>query len=92
VKRLLWAPAALQDLQRLRAFVKKEDPHAALRILKKIRASADLLTDFPDIGRQIPDGKGSREHYTASGRHAYVLRYRSASADSIIIYSGMAFS
>jgi plasmid stabilization system protein ParE len=71
--KLVIAPEAAADLQRLRAFLAEKNPHAAERAAALIVAAIDSLVSFPDRGR--PAEGGGREFILPFGQSAYVLRY-----------------
>ena len=73
--KLRWLPAALQDIERLYAFLVGKDPDAAARAMEVILEGADSLEDMPEIGRPMGDDIGRRELYLPFGAGAYVLRY-----------------
>lgn len=71
-----WLPEALQDIERLYHFLDPKNPRAARNAALCIKAAAEQLADFPEIGQPLNDGSQRRELFTAFGAGAYVLRYR----------------
>lgn len=57
---IVWSSEALDDLDRLRAFIAKDSPKAAREIALVILAAVEYLADNPHIGRpgRVP---GTRE-------------------------------
>jgi plasmid stabilization system protein ParE len=75
--RVIFAPAALRDLERLRAFLRPKDPSAARRAGEAIRRGVQGLGTYPRIGRLIEDlPEQYREWVIAFGQSGYVARYR----------------
>ena len=62
---------AARDLQRLRAFIAKDNPLAARRKIDALRRSIRLLLDQPYAGREIDDASPMR-HWVSGD---YVVRY-----------------
>jgi plasmid stabilization system protein ParE len=81
---LKWAEAASRDLKRLHAFIKKENPHAALLALQRIVESSENLRLFSEMGRRS-EQPNNRELSASYGSGAYVLRYRADKTGHIII-------
>lgn len=81
---VIWLPEAIDDLERLRAFLMDKHPDAARQAAQVILKGADRLSDFPEIGPPMDDGTGRRELFEAFGRGGYVLRYR-IDGDSVVI-------
>jgi plasmid stabilization system protein ParE len=53
--RVTWTPKALADLDRLEAFLAKNNPRSAARAILTIIDSIEILKTFPEIGRTSPD-------------------------------------
>ena len=74
---------AIQDLERLRAFVESKNPHAARRIAAELLDGIENLAVFPDIGlpvRHAPNPELIRDLFVGN----YTIRYLRGE-DSIII-------
>ena len=71
---LKWLPEALEDLERLHQFLAERSPKAARRAARAILNGADRLSELPEVGRPMDDGR--REWFIPFGVGAYVLRYR----------------
>lgn len=53
--RLIWSEASLRDIVGIDAFLADENPVAAARIVRAIKATALRLVDFPRIGRGLDE-------------------------------------
>jgi plasmid stabilization system protein ParE len=51
MSRLIWSPSALHDVQRLYHFIAVQNPDAARRAMKAIRAGVKVIAQHPEIGR-----------------------------------------
>ena len=71
--RIIWAPAALDDLEALRNYIAEHDPRAAQRIVDRIVKAVETLRRTPEIGRP---GRvlGARELVITST--PYIVPYR----------------
>jgi plasmid stabilization system protein ParE len=73
---------ALDDLNRLRAFIVKDNPQAARRMSAALRRSIQRLLEQPHLGRELEEPTGVRRwvagayvvHYLADHRTVTVLR------------------
>lgn len=68
--RVVWAPRALADIEKLYQYVADHDAAAAARMAERLFQSAELLGRFPFMGRQISD---RRREWTVVP--PYVIRY-----------------
>jgi len=76
MSRLIWSPAALEDVQRLYRFLAQKNPDAAQRAVKAIRSGVRVLGQQPGLGRPIDDMPDAfREWVIDFGDSGYVARY-----------------
>jgi plasmid stabilization system protein ParE len=80
-----WLPEALDDLERLFAFLREKNPDAAARAAQAILDGANLLVTSPRLGRPMPDKTGRRELFVPFASGAYVLRYIVEREDTAVI-------
>ena len=80
-----YAPGAIRDLQRLRAFLQPKNPLAAKRAGDTIMKAMQILGQQPQIGRPV-DGLPEmfREWLINFGDSGYVARYR-YDGDAVVI-------
>jgi plasmid stabilization system protein ParE len=75
--RVIFAPAALRDLERLREFLRPKNPSAARRAAGAILQGVRRLGSHPRMGRLVEDlPEQYREWVIAFGDGGYVARYR----------------
>jgi plasmid stabilization system protein ParE len=77
VKRPVWTPRALADLDPLHRFLAERDRDAARRAVRAMRAGMRLIEAHPEAGRPV-DGMDPefRERWIAFGRSGYLALYR----------------
>ena len=73
--RIKWRLEAVQDIDRLRAFLYSKDPKAAQQAIHVIYNAAKYLENTPEIGKPIPDETKRRELTIPFGASAYIIRY-----------------
>ncbi|WP_298158804.1 type II toxin-antitoxin system RelE/ParE family toxin [Ferrovum sp.] len=75
--RVIYAPGAICDLQRLREFLRPKNPVAARRAADTIIKAVQVLALQPQIGRPVEDMPPEyREWLIDFGDSGYVARYR----------------
>jgi plasmid stabilization system protein ParE len=73
---VIFAPTALNDLQRLRSFLAPKSPNAARRAAKAIVEAIQSLSSQPKIGRLIEGMDATFRELTIDfGATGYVARY-----------------
>ena len=77
-----WLRSALGDLQAIRQYIARDSQAAALRVVREIRRSAELLAEQPELGRA---GRiaGTREWVVR--RYPYIVAYRCVAHDVQIL-------
>jgi plasmid stabilization system protein ParE len=74
---VVFAPAALCDLKRLREFLRQKDPAAAKRAAATIIKGIDMLAEHPQLGRHPEEMDAEyRELPIGFGATGYVALYR----------------
>lgn len=74
---VIFAPAAIRDMERLREFLQSKSPTAAELAAKAIIQGVQALGDLPRIGRPIDDLPDEfRDWLIDFGDSGYVARYR----------------
>ena len=75
--RVIFAPAAIRDLERLRAFPRPKSASAARRAGEAIIIGVRALGTHPQMGRLVEDlPEPYREWLIDFGDSGYVVRYR----------------
>jgi plasmid stabilization system protein ParE len=75
--RLIWAPQALQDVQRLYRFLAPRNHDAATRAVSAIRRGVQVLSLQPRLGRPVEGmDEAFRDWVIDFGDNGYVVRYR----------------
>ena len=84
--RLIWAPSALHDVQRLHRFLAERNPDAAKRAVKSIRDGVKVLAHQPAIGRPVEDMEPEfREWLIDFGDSGYIALYRYDGETAVIL-------
>ena len=79
-------PPALDDLQRLVAFLRDQDPGAAAQTARIILDALRVLEKYPLIGRSI--GRDRRELVIYRGRTGYLAQYHYEPVhDQVVAYT-----
>jgi toxin ParE1/3/4 len=55
--RIAWSLLAREDLAKIHSYIRRDDPEAAKALLLAIRNKIQLLPDFPQMGRVVPEKK-----------------------------------
>ncbi len=80
-----FTPAALRDLQRLRAVLQHKNPIASQKAASTIIQAVHILEQHPQIGRPVNNMEpGYRELVIGFGHYGYVALYR-LEADAAIV-------
>ncbi len=82
---IIWLPEAVQDLQRLRDFIKSENPLAAKRAAERITDGVSLLQISPEAGMPVENLIGYRDIILPFGSGEYIIRYRLETSTRVVI-------
>ena len=73
---LIWEPGAVEDLARLREFLRPKNPRAALNASRRIIDAANLLLEKPYLGHPIEDMPEFHKLSVPFGKNGYEIKYR----------------
>jgi addiction module RelE/StbE family toxin len=75
VSKVIWSPAALEDLRSITSYIAQSSPLAAHRIGEKLIGIVESLDRLPNRGRMVPERKRAelRELICSPYRIAYVV-------------------
>ena len=83
---LIWAPSALQDVQRVYRFLAEKNIDAAKRAAKAIREGVKILANRPEIGRPVEEMEPEyREWLIDFGDTGYIALYRYDGRTAVIL-------
>jgi plasmid stabilization system protein ParE len=84
--RLIWAPSALADIQRVYRFLVEKNPQAARQAVGVIRQGVNILALHPEVGRPVDEMDPEyREWPVAFGSSGYIALYHYDGQAAIIV-------
>ena len=73
---IAWLPGASRDIDRLRNFIKSDNPRAAQRAAKRIIEGVMILQENPGAGIPVENLMDYRDLMLTFGAGEYIIRYR----------------
>jgi addiction module RelE/StbE family toxin len=76
VRKLIWSPQALRDLEGIRDYIAADSSRYAALVIERIIAGVERLSTFPESGRIVPERRDPeiREVIIRPYRVVYRLR------------------
>ena len=71
---VVWANAAIADLQRLREYFTPASPRFAEKLMDQLIARTRMLADFPQSGRMVPEFENTQLREVRSGNYRIIYR------------------
>ena len=75
---VIWANAAIDDLQHLREYYEPLSPRFASKLVDQLISRTRSLADFPQIGRVVPEFADPVFREVISGNYSIVYRHEQA--------------
>ncbi len=74
--KIVWTDEALSDIESIGSYIEKDSPFYAELVVNRFFSSAEQLTDFPEMGRIVPEEQDEsvRELIVYSYRLMYEIR------------------
>jgi plasmid stabilization system protein ParE len=82
---IIWLPGATRDVDRLRNFIKSENPRAAQRAAKRIVEGVNILQENPEAGVPVENLIDYRDLMLTFGVGEYIIRYRRETTNRVVI-------
>ena len=71
---VVWANAAIDDLQRLREYFAPASARFAEKLMDQLIARTRMLADFPQSGRTVPEFENAQLREVRSGNYRIIYR------------------
>jgi toxin ParE1/3/4 len=85
--RVFWTSPALRDLEAIGDFIARDNPFAAAKIVTRIADTADLLAQYPEIGRRGRI-KGTREFVVRDSPFIVAYRVKDDRVEVLAVFHG----
>lgn len=86
--RIVWSPQSLRDLEAIRAYIAEDSPHYADLTVRRIVATVERLTTFPQSGRMVPERRTPDVREVIVGRFRVVYRLQHGSVEIATVFRG----
>ena len=71
---VVWANAAIDDLQRLREYFEPASPRFAEKLMDQLISRTRMLADFTQSGRMVPEFENAQLREVRSGNYRIIYR------------------
>lgn len=84
--KILFSPVARDDLRRLYAFIRDQNPSALARAAARLKIAFQLVQKYPRAGYRLSHLPPFREFLVPFGKGNYVIRYRIEKKEIVIVH------
>ncbi len=85
---LVWSDVALARLLEIRDDLAERDPRAATKLLRRLLQRAESLTDFPQLGRVVPELPDGELRELIEKPYRIVYRVRATTLEVVTVFEG----
>lgn len=86
--KVVWTEQAWQRLAEIDAFIAKDDPTAASRLVERLIERGDALSEHPDRGRRLPELPESGLRELVVGNYRLVYRRGARNIEVLTVFEG----
>lgn len=86
--KVVWTERAWARLTEIEAFVARENPEAAARLVARLIARGEALVRHPDRGRKLPEIPGSSLREIVVNNYRIVYRRTSNTIEVLTVFEG----
>ena len=81
-----WSPEAIEDVESIASYIERDSPWYAKAVASSIVATAEIIPDFPELGRIVPEigDAAIRERFVYSYRIIYRIESESVLIAAVI--------
>ena len=83
-----WTPQAADDLEAICLFIVRDAPQVAAAFAGRILAATDRLTEYPRLGRSVPELRSEDLREIIVGSFRVIYRIRNDVAQVLTIHHG----
>lgn len=83
--RVVWSPLALADLDAIEAYIAKDNPVAARRLIVKIVKRTKRIESFPLSGGWVEEDDHKRYRQVLQGNYRVIYRYDAGAQTAFVI-------
>lgn len=84
--KVVWTRQARSRLAEIRDFIARDNPAAADRHLQRLIERAQVVTQFPALGREIPELPGTALRELIEGNYRIVYRVRQETVEILTVF------
>ena len=88
MKRIVWSPQSLRDIEGIRAYITQDSPQYADLTVRRIVAAVERLANFPESGRIVPERNQREIREVIVGRFRAVYRRRAETVEIVTVFRG----
>jgi plasmid stabilization system protein ParE len=86
--KVVWTERAWERLAEIEAFVARDRPEAAIRLVDKLIARGDALGRYPDRGRKLPEIPASGLRELVINGYRIVYRRMPSTIEVLTVFEG----
>lgn len=86
--RIKFLVSALEDMRSIKAYIGRDNPEAAVRMIKKIRAAVKHLEEFPNSGRIIPESNNPQLREIIISNYRVMYQVSESAINIFAVYEG----
>jgi len=86
--RIVWTARAYERLDELEAFIERDDPVAAERLIARLVERTEALAEFPQLGRVVLGYPGAGLRELVEGNYRIVYRIREDVVEVLTVFEG----
>ena len=80
--------SAMEDMRSIKAFIAKDNPKAAVRMIKKIKKAVKHLEEFPNSGRIIPETANPKLREVIVSNYRVMYQFSNTRINVFAVYEG----
>lgn len=85
---IIWSPQAIDDVLGIQAYIRSDSARYAELVVRRIIASVERLSLFPESGRMVPERHDPETREVILRPYRVVYRYRGSVVEIVTVFRG----
>lgn len=83
--KIIWSPLAVDQVRDVAAYIALDKPSIALQWAEKIFNSVDILNDYPESGRVVPEINRKEIRELVQGSYRLIYKIKSKEKEILVL-------
>lgn len=86
--KIIWSPESERALYEILDYIAQDSPENALRFISQLRSRVEHLSQFPNLGRKVPEREKDHLREILEGNYRIIYRVTKKTIEVVTVFEG----